>query len=254
MEEELKLQKATIKILSVNTRVDILKLLDQRPMTASEVSRTLNKHVTTISEHLNVLRNSNFVERVERSGHKWVYYKLTKDANDILHPKVYHRWIIVLSLSLLILSGLRIPFVDANPGDPLYGLDKFVENVRLVIASEEGKASLHLEFAGERLKEAKIITEKDNIELTTEILTEYKKEIEDTNVEIDKARKESKEITNLLEEFSESTEKHIATLENIKAKQPKLEDEIESVLEFTIENQRKIKAELKIKESSRGKD
>lgn len=103
--EELKISKNLLKTISVDTRVQILKLLEKRQMTASEISQALNKHVTTISEHLDILKNSNLVERVERPGRKWIYYRLTKDADKILRPKVYHRWVLVLSISFLVIVG-----------------------------------------------------------------------------------------------------------------------------------------------------
>ncbi len=98
MEEEIKISKDLLKSVSTDTRVDILKLLEQRSMTASEISRSLNKHVTTVSEHLEVLKKSNLVVRIDRPGKKWVYYKLSKDADKILHPQSYYRFALILSV------------------------------------------------------------------------------------------------------------------------------------------------------------
>jgi len=89
MEEELKVSKKLLKTLTVETRTDILKSLEIRPMTASELSRKLDKHVTTVSEHLDVLKESNLIERVERPGRKWIYYKLTKPGENIIHPPLF---------------------------------------------------------------------------------------------------------------------------------------------------------------------
>ncbi len=248
MEEEIKLSRDLFKTVSTDTRVDILKLLDNRQMTASELGRALNKHVTTITEHLDVLKNSNLVERIERPGHKWIYYKLTYNASQILHPKFYYKWAVVLSISILAIGVLGAPFVDANPGDPLYTVDRFVEKVRLALANDEEKAKLHLQFADERLKEAKVVAErnktKSTIETTIKITGEYKKEIESTNVEIEKVKESGKNVIPLLEEVEESSSKHISILENIQKKQPESKPEIKPILEYSKENQAKIKEDL----------
>lgn len=251
MEEEIKLSQDLFKTVSTDTRVDILKLLDKRQMTASELGRALNKHVTTIAEHLDVLKNSNLVERLERTGHKWIYYKLTPNASQILHPKFYYRWAVVLSISILAIGIFSAPFVDANPGDPFYAVDKFVEKVMVALADDEGKVKLHLQFAEERLKEAKTVAERNKtkatIESTIEITEEYKEEIEKIEVEIEKVKKKGEDIIPLLEEVEEASSKHISILENIQKKQLETEPEIESILEYSKENKIKIEHELAVK-------
>ena len=80
-------------------------------MTASELARHLGKHVTTIAEHLDLLAESKLVERIERPGHNWVYYKLSSYGKNILHPHPY-KIIFVLSLSIITLSSgiLSLPY------------------------------------------------------------------------------------------------------------------------------------------------
>jgi len=231
MEEETKVSRDIMKTLSVDTRVDILKLLDKRPMTASEIARALDKHVTTVSDHLNVLQISNLVERIERPGRKWVYYKITEKADTILHPKVYQRWVIVLSLSLLVLTVGFISLVNGNPGEPLYGLERFRETVQLALThDEQSRTQLYLQFAEERLKEAKFVAEKNETETAKKIIQEYRKELENVKMELEKAGKKGKDTKGLQEEVSESKAKHKVILENIEKKQPKLKSEIEAVL------------------------
>lgn len=244
MEEEIKLSRDVFKTVSVDTRVDILKLLDKRQMTASEISRALDKHVTTISEHLEVLNKSNMVQRIERPGHKWIYYKLTHNATEMLHPKFYYRWAVILSISLLVLSIVSVPFVNANPGDLLYPVERFVEKVRLGFANEEGKAHLHLEYAEKRLEEAKIATEKNDTKSAKESAEEYKKSIEESTSDIEKVKDKGKDVKPLLEEVDEATSKHISILENIEKKKPELKKEVDPILEYSKANKAKIKQEL----------
>ncbi|MBI2972150.1 MAG: winged helix-turn-helix transcriptional regulator [Candidatus Aenigmarchaeota archaeon] len=93
------LDKNTIKALGAETRQDIVKLLAKRPYTASELATLLRRHVTTVSEHLNVLEQSGLVSRKE-STNKWVYYGLTPKGEKLFKPS-YYSWVIVFSLSLL---------------------------------------------------------------------------------------------------------------------------------------------------------
>jgi len=103
MEEEFKVSRDLMKAVSADTRTEILHALETRQMTASELSRYLNKHVTTVAEHLELLHESNLVERIERPGRKWIYYKLSKLGKQMLHPQPY-KIILVLALSFISLS------------------------------------------------------------------------------------------------------------------------------------------------------
>lgn len=91
----MELDRVAMKALATRTRQDILKLLRQRPYTASELSRLLSKHVTTVAEHLALLERSGMIQRDE--GRKWVYYRLTGKGDSYLNPK--NMWSLVLALS-----------------------------------------------------------------------------------------------------------------------------------------------------------
>lgn len=93
------LDKDSLKALSADTRQEIVKLLEKRPYTASELSKKLNKHVTTVSEHLIMLEKSGLIRRKD-SSNKWVYYALTNKGEKIFKP-AYYSWVIVLSISIL---------------------------------------------------------------------------------------------------------------------------------------------------------
>ena len=245
MEEEIQLQKDLLKTISVDTRAATLKLLQQRPMTASELSRALDKHVTTISEHLDTLLGSGLVERVERPGRKWIYYKLSKNADKILRPNAYQRWSVVLVVAFMVLVGTFVPFVDANPGEPLYPLDRFVESARLAVTTDENqRAKLHLEFAEERLAEARHAAGKNDKQALQEAGKDYKKELENTQHEISEVRNKGKELIPLLEHTTEATAKHISILENLEKRNPELIPEIQPMLDISVENRQDAKDEL----------
>jgi len=247
MDEEIRVSRNLMKILSTDTRAETLKLLEKRPMTASELSRALNKHVTTVSEHLEHLLESNLVERVERPGHKWVYYKLTKGANRILHPTSYLKWSIVLALSFFVLIGSFVTAANSNPGDPLYGLKRFDEAVRLSVASSGSeKADLYLKVAEARLEEAKKVADKNDLKAAKELAKEYNKLMESVKRETYNVDKHGKEVISLLEDVNEATSKHISILGNIKDRHPELRDEIQTALDVSKKTNEETKAELEM--------
>lgn len=93
------LDKQTIKAISAEARQDMLKLLAKRPHTASEIAKLTGKHVTTVTEHLEVLERSQLVRKKE-SSNKWVYYELTSMGEHFFKPQFYS-WVIVFSLSVV---------------------------------------------------------------------------------------------------------------------------------------------------------
>ncbi len=248
MDEDIKISKDLLKTISADTRAEILKLLEQRQMTASELSRALGKHVTTISEHVELLLNSNLVERVERPGRKWIYYKLTKNANNIIHPTSYSRWAIVLSMTFVIFAGSLIASSNATPDSPLYGLKRFTESARLAVASDEqARASVHLDIAGERLKEAKIMSQGKNVEMMKIAIDDYKKEIDNLDKEIDNEKIMKHNSTELLEKVSEDVARHTSILENIGDRHPEYKGEIGEALNLSMGMHEKARNNLKEK-------
>ena len=107
-EDEIKVSRNMLKIMSVESRIAVLKALELRQMTASELARFLNKHVTTVSFHLDKLTKAGLTERVERPDRKWVYYKITKHGKKILHPQPYTRITLLFSIAVIIITGLFI--------------------------------------------------------------------------------------------------------------------------------------------------
>ncbi len=93
------LDRETIKALSTDTRQDIMKMLAKRPYTASEISKITGKHVTTVSEHLDVLEKTGLIRKKD-STNKWIYYELSDKGEHLFKPQFYS-WVVVLSLSFL---------------------------------------------------------------------------------------------------------------------------------------------------------
>jgi DNA-binding transcriptional ArsR family regulator len=72
-----------LKVLSSNTRLEILKRLSEGQMTLTDLSRVLDFCKSTIFEHLKKLYEAGLVYRI--TGRKWIYYRLSKQGYRVVH-------------------------------------------------------------------------------------------------------------------------------------------------------------------------
>ncbi|MFH1229109.1 MAG: metalloregulator ArsR/SmtB family transcription factor [Candidatus Aenigmatarchaeota archaeon] len=100
----MEIDRKTLKALAADTRLDILKSLCKRRKMPSELSRELKLAVPTVTEHLERLEDAGLIRR-EETGHKWVYYNLTDKGESLVRPRISVQFVIVLSISLLIISA-----------------------------------------------------------------------------------------------------------------------------------------------------
>ena len=89
------LDQESFKALASEVRVDILKKLDARRETVTDLSTLLSLSKPTLLEHLEKLQAAGLVKRVEE-GRKWIYYELSLKGKKLLHPE---KVAIVLALS-----------------------------------------------------------------------------------------------------------------------------------------------------------
>ena len=89
------LDQESFKALASEVRVDILKKLDERRQTVTDLSGLLNLSKPTLLEHLEKLQAAGLVKRVDE-GRKWIYYELSSKGKKLLHPE---KVAIVLALS-----------------------------------------------------------------------------------------------------------------------------------------------------------
>lgn len=102
------LDREAFKVLASDTRLDILKALDERPMTVSELGRRLELNKATVFEHLEKLTGAGLVKKHDDEDRKWVYYSLSWKARRILHPeRVTIALLFSASLGAL-LSGITV--------------------------------------------------------------------------------------------------------------------------------------------------
>jgi DNA-binding transcriptional ArsR family regulator len=112
MEEKITLiDRDVLKVLAVDTRMDILKILGEGARTPSDIGKKLNKSDSTIVEHLELLVKAGLVKKIEQPGKKWVFYTLTDRGQGIISSKSRHL-IIILSTSILAVAGSVASFLQ----------------------------------------------------------------------------------------------------------------------------------------------
>ena len=94
------IDKKTIKVLSSDTRVDILKSLTQRRKMPSELSKEFEMAASTIVEHLKQLESAGLVER-KATGRKWIYYELTRQGRNLVKPQFPVQFNVLLTLGVI---------------------------------------------------------------------------------------------------------------------------------------------------------
>ncbi len=105
MADKIALDKKTLGALSSETKVNILKSLDIRRMTASELSKKLNLPKSTIHENLKRLIDADLVKKNDDNNTNRVYYELTEKGITILHPHKMTKIILLLSSAALSFVG-----------------------------------------------------------------------------------------------------------------------------------------------------
>src|SRR5436309_89421 len=90
------LDQASFRALASEVRIEVLKKLDERRMTVTDLAGALSLSKPTLLEHLEKLQQADLVKRLDE-GRKWIYYELTGRGKKILHPE---RVTIVVSLCL----------------------------------------------------------------------------------------------------------------------------------------------------------
>ncbi len=96
------LDQESFKALASDVRVGILKRLDVRRETVTDLSNLIALSKPTLLEHLEKLQNAGLVKRVDE-GRKWIYYELSDKGRKILHPE---RVAITLALSAAVVLAM----------------------------------------------------------------------------------------------------------------------------------------------------
>ena len=102
---EITLDKKAFDVLASETRLNILKKLNSRRMTVTELSKILNLSKSAVYEHLEKLMNADFVKKNDNNNTNRVYYELTGKGIAILHPHERIKIITLLSSTVLAFVG-----------------------------------------------------------------------------------------------------------------------------------------------------
>jgi len=110
MDDKITIDKETLKAIASDTRLDILKQLDKKKQTLSELSKSLKLSSPTVKEHLEVLGKAGLINK-ENSQRKWKYYSLTFKGKQLLRPNETKLFLalvisIVVGLGIFIFLGL----------------------------------------------------------------------------------------------------------------------------------------------------
>ncbi|MFP4117366.1 MAG: winged helix-turn-helix domain-containing protein [Candidatus Woesearchaeota archaeon] len=118
-DEKIVLDRAAFRALASDTRVRILKELDERRKTLTEISESVGLAVATVKEHMASLSSSGLVE-VKDEGRKWKYYDLTNKGKAILYPERKKIWVMVAALIFTIILSGYMTFYDVGYVDGAY--------------------------------------------------------------------------------------------------------------------------------------
>lgn len=107
MEGRIVLDDKSFKALSADSRISILKSLNERRRTLSELSQKLDLGNSTIKEHCDILVNAELIRQLDE-GRKWKYYELTQKGKQIISPSLMEevKVLIVLCLGVFAIGGI----------------------------------------------------------------------------------------------------------------------------------------------------
>lgn len=123
--------------LASDTRIEILKQLDERRKTLSEMAKNLDCNKSAIHKHLSKLVEAGLVSK-EESDHKWIYYSLTHKGKSILHPEKF-KLTLLLSSAVVSLAGAIISAY-------LYLKEKAPEPLKMTAGENSGNGSTGMTF------------------------------------------------------------------------------------------------------------
>ncbi len=99
------LDMETFKALASSTRLQVLRALDERRKTLSELAKELDLNKATVHEHLGILLATGLIKKRDDEGRKWIYYELTWQGERLLHPQETTTFAVLLGFSVAAAGG-----------------------------------------------------------------------------------------------------------------------------------------------------
>ena len=114
--EDLPLDPNLLKVLAADSRRDILRLLNERRMTLTEMSARLGLKKATVLEHLKRLTEADLIRRKE-DERLWVYYELTPRGQRIVSPGRTRFYLLMgVAAAAALLAGSLVTAAILLPG------------------------------------------------------------------------------------------------------------------------------------------
>jgi len=110
METKITLSAHEFKALASETRTAIIKLLQSRNHTLTELSKKLGMAAPTIKQHLGILESAELVHGIDE-GRKWKYYCLTRKGKSIFAGEQPINVLFVLGASAVALVAVVYYFL-----------------------------------------------------------------------------------------------------------------------------------------------
>lgn len=98
----------TIKAVLSDTRLQILKSLNKRRMTAAELVNSIGVQKNAVYKHLDKLINAELIKRVDNEERKWVYFELTSKGANMISSGKYQVLILLSSGIGTLLIGISL--------------------------------------------------------------------------------------------------------------------------------------------------
>jgi DNA-binding transcriptional ArsR family regulator len=161
------LDQESFKALASDVRVGILKHLDARRETVTDLSNLMTLSKPTLLEHLEKLQSAGLVKRVDE-GRKWIYYELSDKGRKILHPeRVAITLALGVAVALAAIGAFLVLSAEAvfSPGAPLRNASETIAQPSVTVGSfgfaavafglafASGLVALALRFVGQRRRE-----------------------------------------------------------------------------------------------------
>jgi DNA-binding transcriptional ArsR family regulator len=139
------LDQPTLKALAAETRVRMLKVLDRKAMTQTDIAGFLKMSLPTVGEHLKALETAGLVER-EQTERKWKYYSLTPKARMLLHPHTGTIWFILglflFSAAATVISAINYFSAPAYFGETMAAQKMAVAEEAFAMAAPAADAAM----------------------------------------------------------------------------------------------------------------
>jgi DNA-binding transcriptional ArsR family regulator len=135
MDKEIRLSSAEFKALASETRAGIIRLLQQRNHTLTELSKKLSLAAPTIKQHLGILENAELIQGLDE-GRKWKYYSLTRKGQNIFSQETPVNVFIVLGASIVALCGMIYFFLSTLENKALsFAMEQMPKSDAILTAS-----------------------------------------------------------------------------------------------------------------------